>query len=124
MKLHQIGSSSINLITAANGNHFLIGEQTYRHSLIVSPKLIEPWPPENFQSITKFHFELIAPHNAEIVIIGTGGSLKFPHPDVLMPLQDQKCGFEVMDTKAACRTYNVLVGDDRNVIACLLPDDA
>ena len=100
----------------------MIGGRTYRNSVVVTAETVEDWPPQSFDMLTVSNFEQLAPYDAEIVIIGTGQVLKFPRTELLEPLRKQKCGFEIMDTKAACRTFNVLVGDDRRVAACLLPD--
>lgn len=56
----------------------------------------------------------------EVVLIGTGHSLRFPEPHLLAPVIRQGLGYEVMDTQAACRTYNILANESRNVVAALL----
>lgn len=58
--------------------------------------------------------------DAEIVIIGTGARLVFPAPAALQPLRDARIGFEVMDSRAACRTYNVLLAEGRKAGLLLL----
>jgi uncharacterized protein len=58
--------------------------------------------------------------NAEIVIVGTGKKHVFPKPDALRPLIEAKIGFEIMDSSAACRTYNVLLAEGRKVGVLLL----
>jgi uncharacterized protein len=55
-----------------------------------------------------------------LVIIGTGSKLKFPHPSLLRALIDARIGYEVMDTGAACRTYNVLLSEGRKVCAAIV----
>ena len=58
-------------------------------------------------------------HNAS-AIIGTGSTFTFPEPQLLAPLRNAGIGVEVMDTPAACRTYNILLGEGRNVVAALI----
>ena len=62
----------------------------------------------------------VAAHGAEIIIVGTGATQVFPSPDVLAPLVTHGVGFEIMDTRAACRTYNILMAEGRNVVAALI----
>jgi len=54
------------------------------------------------------------------VLLGTGKMLRFPHPRLSSPLTQARIGFEVMDTFAAARTYNILMGEGRRVAAALL----
>jgi uncharacterized protein len=65
-------------------------------------------------------FAPIAQAHPEIVLVGTGSKLRFPHPRVFAPLRQANIGFEVMDTQAACRTYNILLAESRKVAAALL----
>ena len=79
-----------------------------------------PWPVANFAEITATTVAEAIKGKPEIVIIGTGKTLRFPPPAALAPLRNAHIGFEVMDTAAACRTYNVLLGEGRQVAALLL----
>ena len=93
----------------------------HRHSLRVSHQnTAAPWPVMNFDEITATTIAEATHVQPEIVIIGTGKKLRFPPPNALAPLRDARIGFEVMDTAAACRTYNVLLGEGRQVAALLL----
>ena len=78
------------------------------------------WPVADFQSLEARHFELLADMNPELVIFGSGARLRFPRPALLRALIERRIGIETMDTAAACRTYNVLVGERRPVVAALL----
>ncbi len=120
MKLHRIDSPATNFVASVRPGSLLISGHDYSRSIIVSAQSVDPWEPQTFDAITRRDFEQLAPYDAEIVIIGTGRVLTFPDPSLLDPLRQLKCGYEIMDTAAACRTYNVLAGDDRRVIACLL----
>ena len=102
---------------------FNINNTLYKQSIIVSAdNVIEDWPPQYFNQLTTQDFELLASFDAEIVILGTGEKLRYPSSDLLEPLRKQKSGFEIMNTEAACRTYNILIGDGRNAIAALLQE--
>ena len=93
----------------------------HRQSLRVSHRSVAaPWSVASFAEITALTIAEATQVQPEIVIIGTGKKLRFPPPDALRPLRDARIGFEVMDTAAACRTYNVLLGEGRQVAALLL----
>ena len=79
-----------------------------------------PWRCDGFDTLTAEHFERIAALGPELVIFGSGARLRFVHPSLLRALIERRIGVETMDTPAACRTYNVLAGERRAVVAALL----
>ena len=78
------------------------------------------WDCSRFEDLTPAHFAQLAELDAEVVIFGSGARNRFPPPDWLQPLMARRMGLETMDTQAACRTYNILAGEGRNVVAALL----
>ena len=82
--------------------------------------IIEDWQAQNFEQLSAKHFELLLPFQPEIVLLGTGNTLYFPNISITKELISLKIGVEVMDTNAACRTYNILMEEGRNVAAALL----
>ena len=88
--------------------------------IIGAEKLITDWQPRSIEQLTVGHFAAIIDLNPEVVLLGTGGRLRFPPPALLTPFMEAGIGCEVMDTAAACRTYNVLNGEGRRVVAALL----
>jgi uncharacterized protein len=78
------------------------------------------WDCASFDQLTEEHFALLAATRPELVIFGSGARLKFPPPSFLRVLMKQRIGVETMDTLAACRTYNILAGEGRQVLAALL----
>ncbi len=78
------------------------------------------WNCTRFEQLTAEHFALLANLKPELVIFGSGTRLRFPPPAFLRALMDERIGLETMDTLAACRTYNILAGEGRHVIAALL----
>ena len=78
------------------------------------------WDCHRFEDLTAAHFAQLAELDAEVVIFGSGLRNRFPPPAWLQPLMARRIGLETMDTQAACRTYNVLAGEGRNVVAALL----
>jgi uncharacterized protein len=94
-----------------------------RHSsslVVAGDRVITSWPAASLESLTADHFAAIVELHPEIVLLGTGAAFRFPEPRLLAPLHRAGIGVEVMDTPAACRTYNILLGEGRNVVAALI----
>jgi uncharacterized protein len=98
-----------------------VGAKRYTASLVVSgDRVIEDWPAASIDGLTADHFAAIVGLTPEIVLLGTGREFKFPDAALLAPLYKAGIGVEVMDTPAACRTYNILLGEARNVVAAII----
>ncbi|HWI80082.1 MAG TPA: Mth938-like domain-containing protein [Ramlibacter sp.] len=78
------------------------------------------WPAERFEDLAAGHFAQLAAIEAEIVIFGSGSRIRFPQAAWLQPLIARRIGVETMDTAAACRTYNILAQEGRDVAVALL----
>jgi uncharacterized protein len=90
-------------------------------SFILSPdRLIEDWAPQRHEQITLDSLQAALELEPEILIIGTGMTLHFPEASIMADIQSRGIGLEILDTAAACRTYNVLVSENRSVVAALL----
>lgn len=121
MKLHLTQQAGQNLFTAYGEGYLMVNQQRFESSLIVLPdKLIADWPPRSLDELTEAHFTFLATLDPEIVLLGTGKLLHFPHPRLTAALAQARIGFEVMDTFAAARTYNILMGEGRRVAVALL----
>ncbi|WP_394787769.1 Mth938-like domain-containing protein [Rhodoferax sp.] len=91
------------------------------HSVVVGSRGQRlDWNCARFEDLTPEHFAQLAELGAELVIFGSGNRIRFPQPAWLKPLMAQRVGVETMDTQAACRTYNILAQEGRNVVAALL----
>lgn len=91
------------------------------HSVIIgSTGLRQAWAPARFEDLEPEHFAELAGLEAELVIFGSGSRNRFPPPAWLAPLMARRMGLESMDTAAACRTYNILASEGRNVLAALI----
>jgi uncharacterized protein len=98
-----------------------IGDRTHTTSVIVTATaLIAPWRPASAQDLSPHDLEPLLGLAPEVVLLGTGARQQFPPVALLRILHQQRIGIEVMDTSAACRTYNVLVTEGRNVAAALI----
>ena len=78
------------------------------------------WGCSSFDDLGMQHFELLAQLAPEIVIFGSGSRIRFPKPQWLAALYAKRIGLETMDMQAACRTYNILAGEGRDVVLALL----
>lgn len=122
MKLHADASTSLNTVTGYGTGYVEINRQRFACALIVQPEgEIRAWDAASFETLAAEHFAGLLAHAPEIVILGTGERLRFPRPRLTAPLTDARIGVEVMDTRAACRTYNILMSEGRRVLAAMLP---
>ena len=121
MKLHLSPKTDQNIFTAYGDGYVMVNNTRHERSLIVFPdQLIEDWPAKNLEQLESSHLECLLPHQPEIVLLGTGAKLQFPDHALISVLVKAQIGFEVMDTQATCRTYNILVDEGRRVAAALL----
>ena len=91
------------------------------HSIVIGSRGEKfDWNCTRFEQLTAEHFALLAATQPELVIFGSGSRLRFPPPAFLRTLMERRIGIETMDTLAACRTYNILAGEGRQVLAALL----
>jgi len=95
--------------------------RNFAGALIVTPeRLVSDWPPQTFGDLVEAHFEVIASLEPEVVLLGTGSRQRFPRPPLIRSLLARGVGVEIMDTAAACRTYNIIMLEGRRVAAALL----
>lgn len=99
----------------------LINEQTHDQSLIIGPNdLIENWAPQMINELKPEDLALAAALKPDILLIGTGEKHALVSPSLYGELVNSGIGVEVMSTSAACRTFNALISEDRNVVAALI----
>ena len=91
------------------------------HSIVIGSRGEKfDWNCTCFGDLTEEHFTQLAASQPELVIFGSGALLRFAPPPLMRVLMQKRIGVETMDTLAACRTYNILAGEGRQVIAALL----
>jgi uncharacterized protein len=121
MKFNLADEGNNYTIRAYDHGELLIDEYRCTSSVIVMPKqIINDWMPQRFADLTCEHFTALAKLNPQIVILGTGATIQFPDPVLYADLLNKGIGVEIMATPAACRTYNLLVAEGREVAAALL----
>jgi uncharacterized protein len=95
--------------------------QKFEHSLVLDSRGQHfDWQCTRFEELAQSHFERLAELSPELVVFGSGTRLRFVAPALLGALMSRRIGIETMDTVAACRTYNILAGEGRHVVAALL----
>jgi uncharacterized protein len=98
-------------------------QEKVQHSIVIGSHGERlDWHGIALAQLTPEHFEQLAQMSPELVIFGSGSKLKFPAPNLQRALMQARIGLETMDTLAACRTYNILAGEGRHVLAVLLAD--
>ncbi len=108
------------LETNAGGFRITVGENSYGESVIITPQTLDLWGVTAVSEMTVDHFNQTSLLHSEVVLLGTGSSMVFPAASLYRMLLDEGIGVEIMDTPAACRTYNILAGDGRRVAAALI----
>ena len=123
MKLHASDTKKYQTVTGYDDTGVEINAQRYNYSLIVLPET-EPraWNVASFDAITAEHFDIIGADSPDVVILGTGARQRFIHPRLTAALTMRRIGVECMDSQAACRTYNILMGEGRKVTLALVID--
>jgi uncharacterized protein len=120
VKLHASGPATYNTITGYGEDWVQVNNQRYQSSLIVMAETVRDWDVADFSSLSPSSFQILEELKPEIVLLGTGPAQRFPHPRLAASLAKAGIGVEVMDLKAACRTYNILAAEERKVAAALL----
>ncbi len=96
------------------------GERIH-HSVVLSASGTRlDWQCDRFETLTEAHFARLGEEKPEVILFGSGQRLRFVSAALLRPLLSQGIGVETMDTQAACRTFNILAGEGRRVVAALL----
>jgi uncharacterized protein len=121
VKLHRESATSLNTFTGYGEGYVKVNDERFEKSVVVLPeRVIADWAPASFDALTADHLALLVDLEREIILLGTGSRLRFPRPEILKPLIRAGIGVEVMDVQAACRTYNILMAEERKIAAALV----
>lgn len=121
MKLHQQNTPDVNTIRAFEPGRIRINDDYYDSSLLVTADRVQAnWEIASPEQLTAESISTLLIHQAEIILIGTGERHQLLDPLLYLEVLQQGIGVEVMTTEAACHTYNILLGEDRNVLAALI----
>jgi uncharacterized protein len=121
MKLHTSSTEKYQTVTGYDHTGVEINAQRFDYSVLVMPEVApRPWNVTRFEDLTAAHFEQIAADKPDVVILGTGERQRFVHPRLVASLSNARIGVESMDSHAACRTYNILMGEGRKAVLALI----
>ncbi|WP_018609674.1 Mth938-like domain-containing protein [Uliginosibacterium gangwonense] len=121
MKLQRELPENLNLVNAYDAAAITVNRVAHPCNLVVAPQALrENWLEGGFDALSAEHLAALLDLKPALVLLGTGARQYFPKPAVLRPLVEAGVGWEVMDTGSACRTYNILASEGREVVAALL----
>lgn len=121
LTLHKPGDH--HFIRSVGAAGVTVTDTLYRESLVLSAdRLVAEWPVSSMAELDETHLKTVLELEPEIVLLGTGKRQVFPPPRLQMVFLERGIGFEAMTTEAACRTFNVLVSENRNAVAALIID--
>ncbi|HNU11902.1 MAG TPA: Mth938-like domain-containing protein [Rubrivivax sp.] len=125
MKFQPDTALGVNTISRLDPGRIVVGATPFAHSIIVPwAGEVLRWDVERFEQLAAAHIEALLALQPELVILGSGRRLRFAAPALVRALIDRRIGYEAMDTAAAARTYNVLAGERRKVVAALILEPA
>lgn len=108
-------------IRSIGSDGIMVKDELHQESLVLSAETLLPrWPVRSMAELEEKHLQPLFELEPEVVILGTGSKQAFPHPQLVMKFYEKGIGFEAMTSEAACRTFNVLVSENRRVAAALI----
>ena len=121
MKFHLSNNPALNVFTAHGTGYVQVNALRYEQPIIVTPgEVISDWTASSFAALTEADFSHFLPLKPEVLLLGTGSQHRFAHPQLYQVLTSAGIAVEFMSTPAACRTYNILSGEDRKVVVGIL----
>jgi uncharacterized protein len=125
LKLHAQALSNSNTVTGYGPDYIEINRTRHAGSLLLQPDgPVQAWDVPSLDALDVRHLAAVLALQPELVLIGTGARQRFLAPQLGVALAQAGVGFEVMDTAAACRTFNILMAEGRRVVAAFLPWNA
>lgn len=120
MKITATQRANANFIRGYEAGAIRIGERNIRHNCLITVDSVSDWNVTSVEELSVADLQQLIALKPEIVVLGTGMRQRFPPTEVRAAMLAQRIGFEVMDLGAACRTFNVLLSEDRRVVAALI----
>jgi uncharacterized protein len=119
--LHLQTNTDLWLFTGHGPGYVSVNGHRYTQAIVVGAEGVRTdWPATDFASLDAAHFDYFLALKPEVLLLGTGAKQQFAHPNLYRELIKARISIEFMDTPAACRTYNILVAEDRKVVAAVL----
>lgn len=121
MPLAEDRVTSRHRITAYGPQTVTVNETVYHQSLVLTADAVHsPWPVTSLRELDAEAFEPVLASNPAVVLLGTGTQQQFPEARIYGLFGERGIGLEVMDNGALCRTFNILVAEDRAVTAAII----
>ena len=121
MKLTDEKTAGAFLVRSYSPGALRVGEEVLHESCVLrADRLIRDWRPRSIEELTVADLEVALALEPELIVLGVGERQRFPNIEVMSAVLARGVGCEAMTTDAACRTYNVLVSEDRRVVAALI----
>ena len=108
------------IVRSYEPGRLLVNSSAFETSVVLTVDSVEAWPVRDIGSLDAAHLTILLSRTPDLIVLGTGPRQIFPSAPTLRPLADAGVGIEIMSTQAAVRTYNVLVGEGRRVLAALI----
>lgn len=116
--------STSNKIISYSNSSFRLKDSLLEKNIVISKnRLVENWNVESYHNLATHHLDQIISWQPELIIIGSGSVPSFPNAELIEHTASRNIGLEIMDTGAACRSYNLLIDEGRDVVACLFLSD-
>ncbi len=113
-------NSTSNKIISYSDDSFTLKNKLIKSNFVISKdNLIEHWSVSSYQNLALQHMDPIIEWQPEVILLGTGKESGFQNYELLSYITSKNIGLEIMNTGAACRSYNLLIDEGRNVVACL-----
>ncbi len=120
MKFAEDHNDTLYKITSYEPQGIYINGRLFERSVLLSPTaVIDDWEPKVYSELDAHHLVPFYDLKPEVILLGTGEKQIFPKPEILRALAKERIGFEIMDTHAACRTFNIIMAEGRSVVAAL-----
>jgi len=121
MKFSAADSGDGHLIQGYESGRILIDGKSYHRGLILTPeRILDGWGPSNPADLSEDDVRALIELDPQVIVIGTGQRQVFPSPAVYASAMRHGVGVEIMDTGAACRTYNIVMAEGRRIVAGLI----
>ncbi len=121
MKITLQDPAPTNAIQSYRAGQVVINQQAYDRSIVLTPdRLMPDWQPQTVQELRACDFEAMLALEPSLIILGTGKRQIFPPLELYASILEKGIGLEIMDTAAACRTFNILMSEGRRVVAALM----
>jgi uncharacterized protein len=119
--MHLADLGNIKRFTAHGADHVMVNGERFDRSIAVSAEEVRSdWNVAGFDELSEAHFSYFLALKPDVLLLGTGSQQRFAHPRLYRALTDAGIAVECMNTPAACRTFNILVAENRKVVAAIL----